>query len=184
MHEFIRESSKFPPQLFCFFKFLKFDMGNPYCNPGATTVLTSTNTDFSLNSGYDLKNNQSRSFHAELHFGRNLQPQLHEASNAILPGPPRGPGLKPCTPHWGHPPSTRLRLSVSKALQQRFAFAQLSVSWCFGADPKGDDWWLMFSNLRGNWTSNVVPLVVPSSFFSLVGELYFVYLNIIHDSLL
>lgn len=41
----------------------------------------------SLNSGYDLKNNQSRSFHAELHFGRNLQPQLHEASNAILPGP-------------------------------------------------------------------------------------------------
>lgn len=118
MHEFIRESSKFPPQLFCFFKFLKFDMGNPYCNPGGTTVLTSTNTDFSLNSGYDLKNNQSRSFHAELHFGRNLQPQLHEASNAILPGPPRGPGLKPCTPHWGHPQSTLKALS-----QQGFAAA-------------------------------------------------------------
>lgn len=93
-------------------------MGNPYCNPGGTTVLTSTNTDFSLNSGYDLKNNQSRSFHAELHFGRNLQPQLHEASNAILPGPPRGPGLKPCTPHWGHPQSTLKALS-----QQGFAAA-------------------------------------------------------------
>lgn len=154
-------------------------MGNPYCNPGGILYLP-LQIRISLNSGYDLKNNQSRSFHAELHFGRNLQPQLHEASNAIVPGPQA----------WSHAPpigvihNRPLRLSVSKALQQRFAFAQLSVSWCFGADPTGDDWWLMFSNLRGNWTSNVVPLVVHSIFFSLVGELYFVYLNIIHDSLL